>query len=128
MSEKISRRAQGDKGERVAKKFLLEKKWEFLAENFCVKGGEIDLIFKDDDEIVFVEVKTRKNNIFGTAQASITPAKIKHLTYAAKKYYLQNNKDWYTDPMRFDVVAVNISLENSPKIQHFKYALSFDDF
>lgn len=105
-----------------------QKGWRFLQQNFCVQGGEIDLIFQDGDETVFVEVKARKNNSFGTPQDSITKAKIKHLLYAAKRYYSMTHKNWFTDPMRFDVIAIDISLEKFPKIEHFEHAFCFDDF
>lgn len=123
-----SHRKKGDAGEALAKDFLQLKGYTFLEQNFCIPGGEIDLIFQDGDEIVFVEVKTRNTKSFGDIEESITPAKVKHLEFSAKKYFLKNRLHWYEDPFRFDAVFVDSSDASDPKVEHVKHVFGFDDF
>ena len=68
-------RAIGKIGEEYAKKFLLVKKYKFVEANYYSRFGEIDLIFLDNQELVFVEVKARKSNFFGSGEESLTLSK-----------------------------------------------------
>ena len=72
--------------------------------NFLCKGGEIDMIMRDADTLVFVEVRQRVSMAHGGAAASITPAKIRRLVRAAQFYLLRLEE---TPPCRFDVVAID---------------------
>ena len=72
--------------------------------NFLCKGGEIDLIMRDADTLVFVEVRQRVSMAHGGAAASITPAKIRRLVCAAQVYLLRFP---VTPPCRFDVIAID---------------------
>ena len=72
--------------------------------NFLCKGGEIDLVMRDGDTLVFVEVRQRATTSHGGAAASITPAKIRRLVRAAQFYLVRLPK---TPPCRFDVVAID---------------------
>jgi putative endonuclease len=75
-----------------------------VEENFRCKGGEIDLVMRDGDTLVFVEVRQRADRAHGGALASITPAKIRRLVRAAEFYLLRFP---VTPPCRFDVVAID---------------------
>lgn len=110
----------GEIGEKYAKKFLLKQKYKFITENYYSRFGEIDLIFLDNQELVFVEVKTRKNDFFGTAEEALTISKkrkiIKTLLYflnsASKKQY----SSW-----RIDLISVKLDYRNKiPEINHIK--------
>lgn len=111
----------GNFGEQVAVAFLKENGYKILYRNFYCKQGEIDIIAKDenknDSEIVFVEVKTRTNNMFGKPADAVNGVKINHICKSAK-YFLF--KFHLTDAfVRFDVIEV--FLENGKfNINHIK--------
>lgn len=91
-------------GERQAETFLSERGLEILDRNFRTPSGEIDLVMRHDDQIVFVEVKTRSNADFGMPEESITELKKAHLLLAAEKYLADHpeiQSDW-----RVDVVSI----------------------
>ena len=93
--------------EDAAAALLLAKGMSVIEKNFRAKVGEIDLVAKDRDEIVFVEVRARASSSFGGAAASIGGAKRRKLIKAAR-VWLQTRA--YTGPCRFDVVAVDAGL------------------
>ena len=72
--------------------------------NFTCKSGEIDLIMRDGEALVFVEVRQRAGRAHGGAAASITPAKIRRLVRAAQTYLLRFPR---VPPCRFDVIAID---------------------
>ena len=96
------RQAQGHRWEQAALLYLKRRGLTMVEENFRCKGGEIDLIMRDGDTLVFVEVRQRADCTHGGAAASITPAKIRRLVRAAQFYLLRFA---VTPPCRFDVVA-----------------------
>ena len=98
-------RSVGDVGESIAEKYLISKGARILARNYTVRGGEIDLIAELNDTILFVEVKLRRSDLFGSAYESITPAKQKHLSRAAK-IYLQKNGLLDKKFARFDAILI----------------------
>ena len=76
---------------------------EILARNFTCREGEIDIIARDGEYTVFVEVKARQSSRFGTPSEAVTPQKRRKLLLAAQKYLLQQE----TGPaVRFDVAQV----------------------
>jgi putative endonuclease len=95
---------QGLQWEQAALAHLQRHGLVLVEANFQCKGGEIDLVMRDGDTLVFVEVRQRVSMTHGGAAASITPAKIRRLVRAAQ-YYLVRLAD--TPPCRFDVVAID---------------------
>ena len=94
-------------GEKLAQGYLINKGHEILETNFYTKRGEIDIIAKKDNCIVFVEVKTRTNLKFGTPAMAVTFTKRKHIKSVAKTFlYLRR---LYGYDVRFDVVEVFIN-------------------
>lgn len=91
----------GKIGEDAVTKFLENKQYEILQRNFHSRWGEIDIIAKKDECIVFVEVKTRKNTYYGTPAEFVTPKKIKKIIKTAFTYLENTDCD-----MRFDVAEV----------------------
>jgi putative endonuclease len=71
------------------------------------RGGELDLIAKEGDTVVFVEVRLRKDNRFGGALASITPAKKARLIHAAQVWLVGEGRLHAHLPCRFDVVLMS---------------------
>ncbi len=97
-------RSVGDVGEGIAEKYLIAKGARILARNYAIRGGEIDLIAELDDTILFVEVKLRRSDAFGSAYEAIPPAKQRHICHAAR-VYLQKNR--LTDRFaRFDAILI----------------------
>ncbi|HEX3799639.1 MAG TPA: YraN family protein [Verrucomicrobiae bacterium] len=108
-AEKSLRARHGEIGERTAKKHLRKLGLKFLAANFKSDRGEIDLIFRDADCLVFVEVKARSSETFGRASTAVNARKRRLLSQAALDYLrLLNNP---AVKIRFDIVEV--VLENS---------------
>lgn len=101
---KNNTRATGKVFEERAVLFLQEKGYQILERNFYTKSGEIDIVAKDGEYIVFVEVKYRKNKTAGNALDAVTLEKQKRL-YAAAKVYLYVKKYRMDLPCRFDVIA-----------------------
>ena len=101
------RKIIGAYGEDVARKALEKRGYTLLARNYCIRGGEIDLIMEKGNEIVFVEVKTRRSDSFGSPLESITPQKKNHIMQAAK-VYLCGRGDRGED-VRFFAVAVTLN-------------------
>lgn len=94
-------------GESAAAEYLIAHGYEILAQNFRFQRGEIDLIVKQDDRIIFVEVKTRRSLKYGLPQYAVTVKKQRQISKIALAYLqAQNLMDV---PCRFDVIAIQLS-------------------
>ncbi len=109
----------GNRAEDLALKFLKKQGLALLQRNFNCRFGEIDLIMTDNDYLVFVEVRYRKDQNFGGALASIDQRKQRKLTNSAE-HYLQINKLKDT-PCRFDILCLGGPL-NKPEYQWLQNA------
>lgn len=107
----------GDEGEMAAVRFLSNKGYVILERNWRENHHEIDIIALDGEEIVFVEVKTRSDIVFGRPEDAITPRKISMLIKAADHYLRMNHIDY---DARFDVIAM--SKGSTPYIKHYEKA------
>lgn len=110
-------REQGQYTENLACRFLEEKGCKLIEKNFNCKVGEIDLIMQDDDSLIFVEVRYRKSNNFGSGAESITASKQSKLIKTAS-LYLQRHAKLNKYPARFDVISITgfIETEDLSKI------------
>jgi putative endonuclease len=110
--------SKGAKIERLACDYLQSKGLSLLQRNFLSRFGEIDLIMQDENTVVFIEVRYRKNCRYGGAAASVTWPKQQRIIKTALSY-----QQLYTGQqnMRFDVVAVE---GTPPKIVWIKNAFS----
>lgn len=106
----------GRNGEEVAEKFLIEKGYEIIKRNFRFGKGEIDIIAKDGDYLVFVEVKSRKNYNYGEPEYAITKSKQKQLKRIAEGYLYVNGIQ--EQLCRFDVITIVGEQEDELKINH----------
>lgn len=109
---------QGREGEINAKNYLIQQGYTILELNWRFKKYEIDIIAKKAQTIVFVEVKTRKNNTFGEPELSVTRQKQGFLIAAAQQYLVENNIELES---RFDIIAI-IQLNNSRTVKHLEAA------
>jgi len=101
---RTARQLIGQVGEDAALVRLRQHGLALVERNFRCKGGEIDLIMRDGDALVFVEVRKRADAMHGGAAASVTPAKQKRLIVAAQ-HYLQRYR--MPPACRFDVIAID---------------------
>lgn len=98
-------RESGIIGEAEALRCLTGQGMKVLEKNYRRAGGEIDLIVRDGDTIVFVEVKARTSPHFGAPAEAVTPAKMRSIVRVAMGY-LQANR-LLDSPTRFDVIAID---------------------
>jgi putative endonuclease len=98
-----STKVTGNKGEEAVAQWLQKEGFTLLEQNFTVRQGEVDIIASKDELVVFVEVKTRKNQYFPLSQV-ITPSKQRKIITAAKMYLMRQH---FIDKVyRFDVALV----------------------
>lgn len=97
------RRTKGQQAEQLACDYLCRQGMRVVAKNYRCKRGEIDLVMRDDDSLVFVEVRYRKSHDFGGALHSVTAKKQEKIRLTALHYMQQHH---YNDNARFDVVAI----------------------
>lgn len=110
----------GKLGEDIAVNYLKQKGYKILDRNFECRQGEIDIIATDKNEIVFIEVKTRTSNKYGTPSEAVNKIKQKHMLQTIKYYlYIRNLSDEF---VRIDVIEVYIK-DNVYKVNHIKKAL-----
>lgn len=105
---KSNNRETGRLAEDLAGKALLEKGYRIIENNFSNRYGEIDIIAKDKETLVFVEVKAKKGADFGLPEDMISPGKLKRVKNMATIYMKGKIL-----PCRIDVVAVVLSQDNN---------------
>lgn len=110
----------GKKGEEIAKQYLERKEYTIIETNFISKQGEIDIIAKHKEEIVFIEVKTRTNDLYGKPIEAVNTQKQKHIINTAKYYLYANHLENVF--VRFDIIEVFLN-GNTSKINHIKQAI-----
>lgn len=109
----------GEQGEAIALHCLLKKGYAILEKNWRYRRAEVDLIAKDGEILVFVEVKTRTSDHFGRPEAFVTERKKQFLQTAATVYMEQIGHEW---EIRFDIIAVLLHPSREAEIQHFEDA------
>ncbi|MBQ8764774.1 MAG: YraN family protein [Clostridia bacterium] len=103
--EKTTAVSIGNIGEEAAVQALKKRGYKIIERNYRTKMGEIDIIAKDGEYTVFVEVRLRKSNAFGSPADTIDERKQQKIIKAAQMYAVKN--DIYDNPMRFDAVLIN---------------------
>ena len=94
----------GNSGENIAAEYLQGKGYKIIERNVHLGAGELDIVAKFGDVIVFVEVKARNNYSYGSPLEAITNQKIKMLIKTAKQYIAFNHL--YNIQVRFDVISI----------------------
>jgi len=108
-------------GQKQCENFLKKKGYKTLTKNFSCRTGEIDLIMAAGaGTVVFVEVKTRKNENFADAEAAITSAKKERMKKAANLFVKKHKL--YDKPLRFDVVIVMADEKAKVRMRHYENA------
>ncbi len=109
----------GKNGEATARDYLLSRGYEIIAVNWRFGRAEIDLVARQGDILVFVEVKTRSSSRFGEPAAFLSRAQEQRLTDAAGVYM---ESAGYDGEIRFDVIGVVWSDEGPPLLDHVEDA------
>ncbi|MDT8310618.1 MAG: YraN family protein [Methylophaga sp.] len=108
-------RSHGQQAEQIACDYLQQQGLQLITQNYHCRRGEIDLIMRDAETLVFVEVRARRSDRFGSALESITADKQSRIIATAQQYLQQNRLQ---QNCRFDVIAVRIApAENSQSHQ-----------
>jgi len=109
----------GKWGEDIATEFLLQKGCDLVTRNARTPYGEIDIVAKQGDVTIFVEVKTRTSNKMGLPEEAITPRKREHMLACAEHYAAENEVDHW----QIDVIAIEGKPGSIPKITYFENAI-----
>lgn len=113
----MNKRKFGIIGEKIAQDYLRNNGYEIIKTNFYTKKGEIDIICRKSNCIVFVEIKTRKDFEYGTPAMAVNFSKKIHIRNTAKIFIHINNL--YNCNVRFDIIEIIIK-NGKCKINHIK--------
>jgi putative endonuclease len=115
----------GAQGEEIAARFLLSKKYEILDRNYRCRHGEIDIIARRKNVLIFIEVKTRRSCAFGSPLEAVSLKKQRSISSVAQAY-LQHNR-LSSSAARFDVIAVLLG-SGTPEIEHIENAFELPGY
>ena len=109
----------GSEGESLAVQFLKKRGYGIIAHNYRTPLGEIDIIARDGETIVFIEVKTRSNDAFAAPYEAVNSAKRQKLRHVATLYLKRQKTEV---PARFDVISITCLGNGQKSIQHIRDA------
>jgi len=110
--------ATGKIGEEIAKNYLEKNGYKIIERNFKTKYAEIDLVARQKNELVLVEVRTKRGLDFGSPEESLNKKKLRKLWFNAQGYI--NIKKW-TGPYRIDAVCIVLNPNNTiDRINHYE--------
>jgi putative endonuclease len=110
-------RALGKAGEDIACDYLERKKFTIVARGFRLFRGEIDILARDGETLVFVEVKTRADESHGRPEESVTPSKQRQIRRIARGYLVEHPRG--DAGCRFDVVSILFRGADDFRLEHF---------
>lgn len=110
----------GQHYENQAKQYLITQGLTPICENFACRDGEIDLIMRDGDSLVFIEVRYRKSLRFGHPIETVTANK-QHKILRTAQYFLLKHKQFQPYNLRFDIIGIS---QSEPPILWVKHAFS----
>ena len=119
----MNNKEKGDLGEKLAREYLIKNKFDILDSNYKAETGEIDIVSKYNDEIIFVEVKSRNSINYGYPSEAINSTKKSRIINTAKYYILEKNI--INTSIRFDVIEVYLKKN---KINHIENAFCGGDY
>ena len=100
----LSNRASGALGEEIARRYLVRKGHEIVAQNYRTRQGELDLISRHNDTLVIVEVKLRRGTGYGDPLEAVTPRKQRAIRLMTEEYLSEHTSQFHD--IRFDVVGI----------------------
>lgn len=113
---KQENKTTGNKGETLAAEHLMRKGYKILGRNYRSKWGEIDIIAKIDQTVVFVEVKTKSTDQFGEPWEMVNPWKIEQVKKMGEVWCREYG---WEGRVRLDVVGVYLN-EIEPRVEHWE--------
>jgi len=116
VAEAKATRRLGQRGEKLARKYLQKKGYRYLKSNFMTNRGEVDLIMQDGETIVFVEVKCRKEDHRAGGEMLVNISKRYKMETAARRFV--HIHKLHSRPLRFDVIAMVTDENAKPEIKH----------
>lgn len=116
----FKRLALGKSGESLAENFLLKKGYSIIQKNYRTRCGEIDLIARYQDILIFVEVKTRSGIQLGSPLHAVTTRKQKQISKVALEFLSKNN--FFDTDARFDVISIVYKNTATTEIEHIENA------
>jgi putative endonuclease len=120
---KTKRQETGRRGEELARDFLKKRGFSIVETNYRCPGGEIDIICRDKDYLVFAEVRTKTSREFGSPEESITQSKKKRMLAAAYHYWQVHGSS--PESWRIDLVAIELDKKGKvSRIELIENALS----
>jgi putative endonuclease len=122
MDELSDSQALGRTGEEAAAAYLRRNAYRIIARGFRMFRGEIDIIAYDGPTLVFVEVKTRRTEVFGRPEEAVTPAKQEQVRRIATAFLMKNRIAENLTPCRFDVLSVVPMEGRGFRVRHIKNA------
>ena len=115
----------GNRGEDIARRHLLGLGWHILETNYRSKWGEVDIVAREGDQLVFVEVRTRQSDDkFGGPKESVTHKKKERLQATAETYIQE--LDQPPAGWRIDLIAVVLTRGEPPQVEHVPHAIELD--
>ena len=121
----MKRRDTGRLGEKIARDFLTRRGYHILETNYRCPHGEVDIIARHQDYLVFIEVRTKRSLKFGSPEESITPAKKEKMIATAWHY--QQSRDNPPSLWRIDTVAIELNRKGVPlRIELIENAITGD--
>lgn len=107
----------GERGEDIASLYLTKKGYEILERNYRTKYSEIDIIARKEKQIVFVEVRTKTNEMFGTPEETVKAKKKRKLKLGALFYAQRYSYDFY----RIDLICIILGEDNkASRLTHYE--------
>lgn len=111
------RKQFGNEGEDLAAVYLQKHGYQILDRQWTCVYGEVDLVCKQKDTFVFVEVKSRHDDSYGFPEDAVTATKRRHLAACADQYLLEHHEE--DIPWRVDVIAIEFD-QTPPNIVHIE--------
>ena len=124
LSKVIPSKRRGDLGEDAAARYLESRGFRVLERNWRFRQWELDLICRDGDTVVFVEVKTRRAGSMATPADALDRKKRERLVKAASQYLTRH--DLWDEPCRFDLAGV-VDTGTSMDVEYFENAFDLSD-
>ena len=109
----------GALGEQIAVDYLIERGYQIIERNWSNGHKEIDIVAKDGDTIVIVEVKTRRSTYLVEPETAVDVFKQRNLIWAANSFV---NRFQYDNDVRFDIISIVIDRNNEKRIEHIEDA------
>ena len=118
-SQDVHKKVLGRKSEKLVEEYLKKQGIKILKRNYRTPFGEADIVAKDGDTIVIVEVKTRRSTYLVEPETAVDVFKQRNLIWAANSFV---NRFQYDNDIRFDIISIVIDRNNEKRIEHIEDA------